>query len=494
MHDPACDDFRRTDAQRRSLADRPSPAAGCCSSGSGRRSRVYAARARPAARRPAGRRGGGRRRAAGARARQRLRARAASTCSTRVVPVADYGRYADLRPGLEGRRAARAGRHRRRAAPLAGDGPGRRPEGPLRPRAARPPAGHRLRRPRPLALQLAPLLGGRDGHPARPPRLARALGRPPRRRATTRSRACRSRATLSPLLRGTRAPVAAVSSPADAQGWIPGVWDEWSRPLPAVATCAWPPAPPAAAGPAAVMRRRPPEPPGRPTRSSPTSRTATTGADPLAPPVAYPATGDRGGALAERLQVLAGLLAQPLGIRVATVEADGDFDTHDDQRGLADPRPRQPVGRAQRLPGRPRGARRGRPRADARVDGVRPPPAGERVVGHRPRRRRHRLRAGHAGPRRAADPVPRPAVLRPRRQPQGHRRLPRGLRRRCSRGGWAPAPTRCCPTPRASAASRWPRDRRRRRRPAIVGRRRPARVVGDDLPRVGAARARCASG
>ena len=45
-------------------------------------------------------------------------------------------------------------------------------------------------------------------------------------------------------------------------------------------------------------------------------------------PVPYPEAND----LAERLKNLAGLLAQPLGIRVATVESDGDFDTHDRQR------------------------------------------------------------------------------------------------------------------------------------------------------------------
>ena len=52
--------------------------------------------------------------------------------------------------------------------------------------------------------------------------------------------------------------------------------------------------------------------------------------------MAYPKDNELG----ERLQTLAGLIAQPLGIRVAAVEADGDFDTHDRQgddlaRGLA---------------------------------------------------------------------------------------------------------------------------------------------------------------
>jgi len=49
--------------------------------------------------------------------------------------------------------------------------------------------------------------------------------------------------------------------------------------------------------------------------------------DPLASSVPYPQ-----GDFANRLRSLAGLIAQPLGIRAVTVEAPGDFDTHDDQR------------------------------------------------------------------------------------------------------------------------------------------------------------------
>jgi uncharacterized protein (DUF1501 family) len=52
------------------------------------------------------------------------------------------------------------------------------------------------------------------------------------------------------------------------------------------------------------------------------------GTDPLRAPVPYPDDNELG----DRLKNLAGLLAQPLGIRVAAVEADGDFDTHDRQR------------------------------------------------------------------------------------------------------------------------------------------------------------------
>jgi uncharacterized protein (DUF1501 family) len=57
------------------------------------------------------------------------------------------------------------------------------------------------------------------------------------------------------------------------------------------------------------------------------------GTDPLAPPVAYPQDDDLG----RRLSRVAALVAQPLGVRLAAVDADGEFDTHDDQpRELAD--------------------------------------------------------------------------------------------------------------------------------------------------------------
>ena len=49
--------------------------------------------------------------------------------------------------------------------------------------------------------------------------------------------------------------------------------------------------------------------------------------DPLAPPVAYPEDDDLG----RRLSRVAALVAQPLGVRLAAVEANGDFDTHDSQ-------------------------------------------------------------------------------------------------------------------------------------------------------------------
>ncbi|HEX7290902.1 MAG TPA: DUF1501 domain-containing protein [Conexibacter sp.] len=55
--------------------------------------------------------------------------------------------------------------------------------------------------------------------------------------------------------------------------------------------------------------------------------------DPLAPPVPYPEDDDLG----RRLSRVAALVAQPLGVRLAAVDANGDFDTHDDQpRELGD--------------------------------------------------------------------------------------------------------------------------------------------------------------
>ena len=130
--------------------------------------------------------------------------------------------------------------------------------------------------------------------------------------------------TLSPVLRSASAPVAAVSSPNSAQFWVPGMWGVTQE----MTMAAW-----------AEMAARPADRPGE--------RAATTSArlakqvadrlapyrydddkpDPLAPPVQYPKNND----LAEKLSQLAGLLAQPLGIRVAAVEADGEFDTHDSQ-------------------------------------------------------------------------------------------------------------------------------------------------------------------
>jgi len=54
------------------------------------------------------------------------------------------------------------------------------------------------------------------------------------------------------------------------------------------------------------------------------------GYDPLASSISYPGESDFG----QRLRYLAAMISKPLGIRVADVVADGDFDTHDNQAEL----------------------------------------------------------------------------------------------------------------------------------------------------------------
>ena len=131
--------------------------------------------------------------------------------------------------------------------------------------------------------------------------------------------------TLSPLLRGTGRPAAAVSSPEDAQTWIPQVWGDWETSYRARWT-RLAQRTPAGAGPAAVYAS-----------ARQAQRVAAELApyvrqdgkpDPLASPVAWPvANSDDGGAsqFTEQLHVLAALLAKPLGIRTATIEAAGEF-------------------------------------------------------------------------------------------------------------------------------------------------------------------------
>jgi uncharacterized protein (DUF1501 family) len=138
---------------------------------------------------------------------------------------------------------------------------------------------------------------------------------------------------LSPVMRSGRAPVAAVSSPNDARMWMRDVWgpaydraiDTWGR----ISSARPGRDGPAAAYEAARLAKDVAD------RLAPYRR--ENGRDPLAPAVAYPDGND----FAERMSRLAALIAQPLGIRMATVEADGDFDTHDNQpddlaKGLAE--------------------------------------------------------------------------------------------------------------------------------------------------------------
>jgi uncharacterized protein (DUF1501 family) len=129
---------------------------------------------------------------------------------------------------------------------------------------------------------------------------------------------------LSPVMRSAGAPVAALSSVADSDFWIPGVWgpafdramDAWGE----IASRSGSSAGESAALGAARMAKDVADRLG-PYREQ-------DGVDPLAGPVQYP----RNNRFAERLRTLAGLLSVPLGIRVVTVDAQGDFDTHDNQK------------------------------------------------------------------------------------------------------------------------------------------------------------------
>ena len=432
----------------------PCPAVGCCSSGSGRRSPSTppgrprcATPCRPRRRPPPPRR---RRPSSSASS-----CPAASICSTRVVPVADYGRYADLRPGLKVAAPLELAGTGVGLHPSLGTGPGRRPEGPLRPRARSGfcPASTT---PTPTSRTSTRATSGRPGwSPARPRPAGSGAGWTATAARTTRSRGCRCRRELSPVLRGARAPVAAVSSPGDAQAVDPGRLGRVVRPLPAVVRAPGLRAVAAAAGPAAVMAA------ARQSRRvadalTPYVKDGDTGPTRSRRRVAYPARATAAArwpsacrcspACSPSRSASASRRWRPTATSTPTTTSPG----------LARPGPRPPVGAAL-----------GAFQADLEARGVadrvltlvwsrvRPPPAGERVRGHRPRRRRRRLGAGHAGPRRRADRVPRPAVLRPRGQPQGHRRLPARSTPACSRAGSAPAPTRCSRRRRASGASRW---------------------------------------
>jgi uncharacterized protein (DUF1501 family) len=131
--------------------------------------------------------------------------------------------------------------------------------------------------------------------------------------------------TLSPVLHTGAAPVAALDDPNDAALQFGGTWgdgalkaaDAWAR-LAAVPRHG---VGPAAAGQVARLTQDV----GR--MLAPYRRDEKAGTNPLAPPVAYPTQSE----FADRLSSLAALIAQPLGIRVATLQAPGDYDTHDNQ-------------------------------------------------------------------------------------------------------------------------------------------------------------------
>jgi len=130
--------------------------------------------------------------------------------------------------------------------------------------------------------------------------------------------------TLSPVLATGRAPVAALESPRDVGLDVWGTEDKLRPRL----LAAWEQLTHAAHGrgegprsvrTAATLAKRVGD------RLAPYAE--RDGHDPLAPAVRYPE--DDG--FATRLSRLAALIAQPLGVRVAAVQADGEFDTHDNQ-------------------------------------------------------------------------------------------------------------------------------------------------------------------
>lgn len=130
---------------------------------------------------------------------------------------------------------------------------------------------------------------------------------------------------LSPTLKSVAAPVASISNAADSQLSMWSVWGEWGdaavKAYAAIADTDPHHAGPQAAARSARLAYKVSE------QLAPFRRKDDKSPDPLAGPVAYPDDNDT----ADRLKVLAGLLAQPLGIRVATVDADGEFDTHEGQ-------------------------------------------------------------------------------------------------------------------------------------------------------------------
>jgi uncharacterized protein (DUF1501 family) len=129
--------------------------------------------------------------------------------------------------------------------------------------------------------------------------------------------------TLSPVLATASAPVAALESPDEV---ALGIWGVNGRPGQQVLD-AWrelATREDRRAGPAAVLEA------ARLAKDvgdqlAPYAK--HDGVDPLRPPVSYPEKDGFG----ERLSRVAALIAQPLGVRVAAVDADGEFDTHDDQ-------------------------------------------------------------------------------------------------------------------------------------------------------------------
>ena len=93
------------------------------------------------------------------------------------------------------------------------------------------------------------------------------------------------------------------------------------------------------------------------------------------------------------------MLGAGLPIKVASLDAPGGYDTHDEQAEDFNRHLKETCDGAARLPARPRGARPRRPGGDAGLVGVRAPAGGERLRRDRSRCRRQRLPDRQAGPR-----------------------------------------------------------------------------------------------
>jgi uncharacterized protein (DUF1501 family) len=133
---------------------------------------------------------------------------------------------------------------------------------------------------------------------------------------------------LSPVMRSGRAPVAAVASPGDAGFWIRGVWgDAYDEAMAAYTRLGR-----LRGGGHALSASREAARLAKLVADRLAPYAEHDGVDPLASSVAYPEESDFG----ERLRYLAAMISKPLGIRVATIEADGDFDTHDNQGELTE--------------------------------------------------------------------------------------------------------------------------------------------------------------
>jgi uncharacterized protein (DUF1501 family) len=324
-----CDDFSRTDAQRRSVVTRPISRRRLLQAGLGATISLYAARAMPLA-----------------RALEAGEASAAAAPNAPVlvnvfvpggldlldtlVPTASYGRYAELRPAIKVAEPLALGTTGFGVHPALGQGLNGGLKG-LFDRGrlgfipgidyANPDLSHFNSRHfwETGVVSLNPAPGW----------MARWVDR--HGGADNPFQGLSMQSGLSPLLRGSAKPVAAVQSPDDAQSWVPGVWGEWQDRMmehyTAIAARR-----PHAPGPASVFAAA---------RQSqfvarslkPYVKDSKTDVDPLAPPVAYPGgeNGEGSNGFAENLRYLAAMLTLPLGVRVATVEAPGDFDTHDNQ-------------------------------------------------------------------------------------------------------------------------------------------------------------------